>query len=184
MAVSLIFVSLNALAGMILIPAVGLLWSPFAAAITHYQAQRHGLVGFRYAVVGAIYSVFLLAPWFYLNSRVSGDERIVPGGWTFILLYTSWMFGPIVSLWILNESYHGSGTNVTTIVFWVMLAAWIASMIPLLASGGSLNPPGIPHVRRHDSGTLLPVRYVLPFASAWVSVAIMFVIMWTDELSL
>ena len=162
---------------MILIAAAGLLWAPFAAMIARSEALKRGLTGSRYAVVGAIHSVFLLAPWFCLMSRIRGDETALPKGRTFIMLYTSWMLGPILMLWILQESDYGSGTNMIVVVIWVMLAAWAGSILLLLAAGRphtgqwrgvSLPPP-------HQSvGASLPVLYILPFACTWVSVVFAF----------
>ena len=161
------------MAVMILIAAVGLLWSPFAGMITYHQARRHGLAGFRYGVAGALHSVFLLAPWFYLNSRMRGDERGVPGGWTFILLYTSWMLGPILELWLLQEADYGSGTNVIVVVIWIMLAAWAGSILILLVAGSLVA--GQSHTGQWRLvGASLPVLYILPFACTWVSVVFTF----------
>ena len=173
----LVFVPLFILAGLTLAAAAGFLWAPFAAMITRREAQRHGLTGSRYLVAGALYSLFLLAPWFHLISQMRGDKTEVPIGWTFTLLYTSWMVGPIALLWIAREVDYGPSRDVISVVFWVMLAAWAVSMIPLLASrrphdAGMSRPPVRTSTRRPHTGQLLPVRYILPFAFTWVSVVV------------
>ena len=118
-----------------------------------------------------------MAPWFHLISQMRGDKTEVPIGWTFTLLYTSWMVGPIALLWIAREVDYGPSRDVISVVFWVMLAAWAVSMIPLLASrrphdAGMSRPPVRTSTRRPHTGQLLPVRYILPFAFTWVSVVV------------
>ena len=76
----------------------GLVWSPFAALITWRMAQRRGLDGRRYALVGALCSVFLLLPWVLLT--VALLRRHLPVSvikLSCILAYTVWLIGPIVA---------------------------------------------------------------------------------------
>ena len=148
--------------GMVLTSVAGLLWAPFAAMITSHQARKHGLTGYHYIVAGALYSVFLLAPWFHLNSEIRGDKAGTSIGWKLVLLYTFWMAGPIAMLWQGRDSF-GPGPGIITVVFWVMLAAWAGSMIPLGKAG------------RFHVGPLLHVGYILPFALAWANAVIVFV---------
>ena len=177
---SILLTSPSLAMGMIIVAAAGLLWSPVAAVITRHQARKHGLTGSHYAVAGALYSIFLLVPWFYLGPRVRGDKEMVPSGWTFALLYLSWVLGPIVSWWIVMETDYGSDSDATMIVLWVMLAAWAGSIMVLLGSGRPRTGQwrgvsSLPRPRRTVTA-LLPVRYILPFALAWASVV--FVMGW------
>ena len=96
---------------------------------------------------------------------MQGDKAGLPLGWKLIILYTSWLAGPISMLWEGRDSF-GPGPGIITVVFWVMLAAWAGSMISLGKAG------------RFHVGPLLHVGYILPFALAWGSVVFVFVIGW------
>ena len=59
--------------------ALCLVWAPFAAILSALFAHRTDRSVWRYAIAGALASVFLFAPWVYLmrglrNSRISGDS--------------------------------------------------------------------------------------------------------------
>ena len=55
-------IMITGIVGFVVAP-VGLVWSPFAALITLRVARNRGLDGGRYALAGAISSIFLLLPW-------------------------------------------------------------------------------------------------------------------------
>ena len=155
-----IFVSLFLLP---LIAVLGLLWSPFAAAISWRLARNRGLHGLGYAFAGAVYSALFLGPWLYLTMRLVG---ITPPRWmigfSYILLYLVWS-APIYYVGTLGIAKSSSALEETT--FWIlgvaMLALLLMSLLVLLNRDERLQV----------SRVLPAPRYVFPFVGAWVSTA-------------
>ena len=58
-------------------PALGLLWAPFAALVCSRAARARGLETRRYALAGAIYSILFFWPWVYLILRMYNKH--IPG---------------------------------------------------------------------------------------------------------
>ena len=76
----------------------GLFWSPFGALILRRMAQRRGLDGSRYALMGVAGSVFLLLPWILIFVALRRPHLpVLVVKLTYILLYTVWLVGPIVT---------------------------------------------------------------------------------------
>ena len=161
----------------------GLVWSPFAAMITWRMARWRGLDGRRYALVGALCSVFLLLPWILLT--VALLRRHLPVSvvkLSRILAYTVCLIGPIAVLGqsslsiesLMNPGLGFLGVEdpepvfpimtsalppITYGMFAAMLIAWAVSvMLPWKTWSGH------PGVTVEDMATF---RYIIPFALTW-----------------
>lgn len=154
--------------------AMGLAWSPFAAAIMGHLAQRRGLNGRRYALVGAAYSAFLLVPWIQLFWGLL--SRRAPGfvGPVYFLLYFSWLIGPIVfwgqyvaEIELLQTLGIGDVSNEEELAPLQMLFVYCVFVAMILAWCGSV----IISFRKPTDVVVIPTKsfsYISPFALAWV----------------
>ena len=161
----------------------GLVWSPFAALITWRMAQRRGLDGRWYALVGALCSVFLLLPWILLT--VALLRRHLPVSvikLSYILLYAVWLVGPIViwgqhvaridfltSLWLFEGVYSSEPAPpiYTYGVYMVMVLMWIVSGVM------SLKIWNFEYDVTYQ--VLMSFRYITPFALTWACILLLYV---------
>lgn len=68
----------------LMISAIGPLWAPIGALICARMAGKRGLNAWRYAAVGALYSILFFWPWVYLVARM--DDRTL-NRWLIVLFY-------------------------------------------------------------------------------------------------
>ena len=112
---------------MVLMVGVGLVWSPFAFYIVYRRAYRYNLSPLRYGIIGAIYSILFLMPWFILFRRMRGDD--FPIGFTFVICYLFWVLGPISSTFSLAMISDGNNLEAT-----IVLATGLVMSIMLIGS--------------------------------------------------
>ena len=158
----------------------GLVWSPFAAAITWRIAQKQGLSGGRYALAGAASSIFLLLHWpLLLVTLLSGQVPVRMARLCYVLLYSTWLLGPIVfwGQFIAQLEYVmtmgiGGGLSedqeppVPVLAyggFALMIAMWVASARMTWRMWESIRGAAI-----EDA---VGFRYMMPFALAWACTA-------------
>lgn len=81
----------------VLIEALGIIWAPFGTAICILVAKKKQLPVLKFAVAGALFSMFLLLPWFYLITRMIGKKlpRFAIKS-SYVIIYISWLFGPFL----------------------------------------------------------------------------------------
>ena len=168
------------------IAASGLVWTPFAAAITGYLAHRRGLSAGRFALVGAVYAAFLLVPWIQLVVGLLNQRVLRVVGPVYCLLFFSWLVGPIAfwgqyvaqieviqTLGIGNVSYEDRLAPlhmlVVNCVFVGMILMWCGSVVISL--------------RFSPNATVIPTpsfRYVIPFMLAWTcTLAVWVYLIWS-----
>ena len=167
------FGSFTASGLVLLIAMLGVMWAPFGAVICGGTAKIKQLPVLKFAIAGALSSLFLFLPWFYLITRMAGKHfpRLLVV-LSYIAVYSSWLYGPLLTyFWsyvIIRESpelsdYFAAGGSSYLILSIYMIAVgvamWTVSLIMLL----------ITHHRRSDiddeSAGILPKQgYVLPFA--------------------
>ena len=148
-------------------------WAPFGAVICAWTAKKKQLPVLKFAIAGALSSLFLFLPWFYLISRMSGGRFPRPlAVLSYIAVYSIWLYGPLLTyFWnyvIITESLElsdnfaaGGTSHLILSIYMIAIGAvlWTVSLIMLL----------ITHHRRSDiddeSAGILPKQgYVLPFA--------------------
>ena len=101
--VVLLYASIFAHLGILLLMGVGVLWSPIAAGTSAVIARRRDLGTKRYAVTGGVYSALLFLPWLYmllkmLNVTVSRGPILL----AYTTVCAAWFIGTIVGglIWI------------------------------------------------------------------------------------
>ena len=148
-------------------------WAPFGAVICAWTAKKKQLPVLKFAVAGALSSLFLLLPWFYTISRMSGERFPRPlAVLSYIAAYSIWLYGPLLTyFWSyliitespeLSDNFAAGGTSHLILsIYMIAIGAvlWTVSLIMLLMA----------HHRRSDiddeSAGILPKQgYVLPFA--------------------
>ena len=118
---------------MALVAGLGIIWSPFAAYIAFRRARRRGLAPVRYMLIGVLYSILFIVPWFILIGKM---DDIKATGWALWTLYICWMFGPIAMIFVDNTIIvHDSSVNHLAIPLGiVMILMWIGSLVWLAVS--------------------------------------------------
>ena len=114
---------------------LGLVWAPFGALVCSLVARRKGLERRRFAVAGALYSLFFFWPWVYLLLRMydrSVPRFLVRGA--YIMLYGAiWPFGSLIffvvagnspTIWVIPVLLF-VGSGITWIVSMRMLTSWL-----------------------------------------------------------
>ncbi len=153
----------------------GLAWSPFAALITWRMARSRGLNGWRYALTGAAFSVFLLLPWLLLvtalRKRYVSDTAV---RLSYAFLYIAWLVGPII-FWGQSaaqfEFLFGFGLLDGPSKFEPYYPLWEHGVFLLMILMWAVL--GIMSLRiwnfEYDvtDKVLMSPRYILPFALAW-----------------
>ena len=139
--------------------------APLGAVVCARMAKKKQLPVLKFAVAGALFSMFLLLPWFYLITRMAGKHFPRPlAALSYIAVYSIWLYVPLFTyFWLqftlidFDELYTASRTS--TWMVWTGAALWTVSLTRLL----------IAHRRRSDvdgaSVDILPKQeYVMPFA--------------------
>ena len=148
-------------------------WAPFGAVICGGTAKKKQLPVLKFAIAGALSSLFLLLPWFYTISRMSGERFPRPlAVLSYIAAYSIWLYGPLLTyFWSyvlitesleLSDNFAAGGTSHLILsIYMIAIGAvlWTVSLIMLLMA----------HHRRSDiddaSADILPKQgYVLPSA--------------------
>ena len=139
--------------------------APLGAVICVWTAKKKQLPVLKFAIAGALLSMFLLLPWLYLISRMSGKQ--FPRSLAvlaYIAVYSIWLYGPLTTyFWLqftlieFDELYTASRTS--TWMVWTGAASWIVSLTRLTMA----------HRRRSDADDayvdILPKQeYIIPFA--------------------
>lgn len=179
--------------GMLLLALVGLLWSPFAAAICGGVAHRKGWEGDKSAADGFLGSIFLFLPWVYMLSRLHG--RPMGGGTViagYIMLFPLWLFGAIIPgaimswtlFWGGNADYGPFGALRAQ---YILNQLWMTSMGSIASEFAGLLLWAVmlwkmwricrkyrQNVPVAAQGRLVAPVYMRPFQYAWLS----FVLIW------
>ena len=168
-------IMITGIVGFVVAP-VGLVWSPFAALITLRVARNRGLDGGRYALAGAISSIFLLLPWLLLVIGLrKGRLHPIALQYIHIFVHLVWLLGPIV-WWSQSIAFleilptigigaaHGDDAEPLNPVvdysgFGLMVTAWIVSA-SMTAKVWSSRFKG-------ELGEIVGSRYMVPFVGAW-----------------
>ena len=113
--------------------ALGIVWAPFAATISALQSYKRGSeIWWYYGLVGAIYSLCFLFPWFFLAVRLSGKRIslwfIVAG---YFVLYIFWILGLIFAF-----SFGTSTFKTPSLTF--LLAFYSSGAVAILSAVGLL----------------------------------------------
>ena len=157
----------------LLIALSGVMWAPFGAVICGGTAKNKQLPVLKFAIAGALSSLFLLIPWFYLITRMEGKHFSRPlAVLVYIVAYSIWLYGPLLTyFWNyvlitesleLSDNFAAGGTSHLILsIYMIAIGAvlWTVSLIMLLMA----------HHRRSDfddaSADILPKQgYVLPSA--------------------
>ena len=153
---------------LMLLVVLGVIWIPFGGTICAWTANKKQLPVLKFAIAGALFSLFMLLPWFYLITRMKGKN--LPHSAiksSYMLIYIIWLFGPILFYsWILigsidldpidefrDETFRAGITSAFMTVTGMSL--WITSIVRLRIVNKQASPS-------HD---ILPrMEYVAPFA--------------------
>ena len=142
-------------------PALGLLWAPFAALVCSRAARARGLETRRYALAGATYSILFFWPWVYLIARMYNKH--IPGCVIRVVYIFSYgVMWPIstLSLLILAIWYPQPFRSVLIFVLLLNIFAWFMSLIKLIVWHRRQS-----RVLSGESDDVLPNRvYIMPFA--------------------
>ena len=164
---------------------VGVLWSPVAAVLCARAAGKRGLAPWRYAMLGALYSILMIVPWVLLLQRLRGKQiPRRPLALSYWLLYAGiWGCGVIalcfnVTLMMLLAFFDDPGTSsvpfptrdvaVFALLFCINVLALIVSVHGLVKKWREDHMVGLMTQDSH----LLPKSYVMPFAHAIVATAL------------
>ena len=151
-------------------PALGLLWAPFAALVCSRAARARGLETRRYALAGAIYSILFFWPWVYLILRMYNKH--IPGCIIRIVyILTYGVLWPIstLSLLLLAIWYQQPFRSMLIFVLLLNILAWFVSLIMLIVWRRRQG-----RVLSDESDDVLPNRvYIMPFAYVlgWLLIA-------------
>ena len=171
---ALIYFGSFAASGWVLFIAVlGVMWAPFGAVICGGSAKIKQLPVLRFAIAGALSSLFMLLPWFYLITRMAGKPFPRPlAVLSYIAVYSSWLYGPLLTyFWsyvIITESpelsdYFAAGGSSYLILSIYMIAVgvamWTVSLIMLLIAHHRW-----PEDDDESAGILPKHEYVMPSA--------------------
>ena len=175
--VVLFFIPFYVTGVLLLLAALGIILSAFAAVILWKMAQDRDLSSGRYAMAGAVYSTFLLLPLLYLIVSLRGER--VPASLiasSYISVYASWLVGPFGLIYVMYPFVDNPIPTVVLISVIAMAAAWIVSLAVLLGVlDWILDELAVPYSPPPEPSLLPALRYVAPFglvaASAVVSVA-------------
>ena len=101
---------------------VGILWAPFGALICAILARKRGMNAWRYAAVGALYSVLFFWPWVYLVARM--DDRTLHRGLIVLFyfgVYVLWLcvIGVLVYIGIYNHPGWAQVANLSNPWVWL-----------------------------------------------------------------
>ena len=101
----------------------GIAWAPIAAAVCWAIARSKKFDVWRYAFIGALYSVLLFFPWLYLVARMY-DQTIPRALIRFVygLLYVCWIYVIIVVL-VMFLSESSSNAAFENAVFFILIVA-------------------------------------------------------------
>ena len=149
------------------------MWAPFGAVICGGTAKNKQLPVLKFAIAGALSSMFLLMPWFYLITRMEGKHFSRPlAVLSYIAVYSIWLYGPLLTyFWsyvIITESpelsdYFAAGGSSYLILSIYMIAVgvamWTVSLIMLLIAHHRW-----PEDDDESAGILPKHEYVMPFA--------------------
>ena len=165
--------SFAASGSVLFIASLGVIWVPFGAAVCGWRAKEKQFQVLKFAVAGALYSMFLLLPWFYLISRMSGERfpRFL-ATLSYIAVYSIWLYGPLLTyFWsyvVIMESpelsdYFAAGGSSYLILSIYMIgigvALWTVSLTRLLIAHHRL-----PDTDDESSDILPKHEYIMPFA--------------------
>ncbi len=152
---------------------VGVAWAPFAALICARVAHAKGLDVWRYALVGAIYSVLFLGPWIYLVARMHNKtlpNSVIRGAYV-LLFGLVWPLSALsfIPLAIALPQPFGVGS----------LLLLLLSVVTWFISKKRLNSWHQLHSHMADEANTYIVphhAYIMPFvyASMWIAIAIVF----------
>ena len=152
-------------------PALGLLWAPFATMICARTARARGLDSRRYAIAGAVYSVLFLLPSIFLIARI--HNKSTPGCLTrsaYVLIY-GWLW-PVstLSYYIFTLALPEPFWIVSVSLLLLNVLTWFISLIKLIVWHRRQA-----RVLSEESDDVLPNRvYIMPFAYVlgWVLIAV------------
>ena len=170
------FVTAGILGSLVKVLAVlGLLWAPFAAFTAARTARSQGLPAGRFALVGGIYSVLFIAPWWFLMLTMRGKH--LHGGRVtvvFVLLHAAWLIGLFglaligaIVVWAAEifawPDGLSTGANDLRVLF-------VFNAIAIGVSWGSslFVTAKLPAVEISKNATI-QIRYVLPFVLCYIS---------------
>ena len=171
---------------------IGPLWAPFGALACGMIARKKGLVSWRYALSGAIYSILFFWPWVYLVVRMYDRElprfliRLF-----YSLLYVTWLSA--AGFMVVSAFYFFPGwdyvlavSNPSVSLSYSLLVVGVAGVILWFASLNRL-------LLRHDADSLMDnnlravtmphIDYMKPaaYTLAWLLVALV-VLFFADPL--
>ena len=167
-------------AGVLLVAGLGLAMALPVGFACAFVARGMGLSAWRYGAAGAAYTVLLFFPGVYFAARLMGwrvGTCLV--GAIYLLLFGSWVLGELCWLSVLHFSSSSSPQPVADDGSGVRVALMIVFALMILVSGWQL-------MRRYDTdnarrleGTSTPAQgfflervYLMPFAGAFISVAL------------
>lgn len=158
-----------------------------------YRRGDRGLIAARYCIMGAFYSMLLVAPSVYLFFRLRDMQ--VPGGLVrlvYVLLYVVWLFGPITALlalfllgyqasFVFEERlpFVGEGlANSSSSEGYLLGILGIFLVINVIAWWRSLHDLREEVASSHSRDEVLPSRhYILPFVYPIVLTVLLLLVM-------
>ena len=157
-----------------------MIWTPFGALICAIIAWRRRLSPWRSAIAGAACSALFLLPWVYLAARMLGWTISKPlVALAYLVLYATWGLGPFRFTYIVwsegRDPYPA-----------LWLCAWVLNALAMAVSLLMMTTPIFDKVNpfrrasREDGamrGALPNPVYLLPFASLWGSILVVFALM-------
>ena len=130
---------------------VGPLWAPFGALICARIARKRGLNVWRYAGVGALYSILLFWPWVYLALRMN-DKTLHRGLIVlfYVVVYFTWLSA--IGILIYGGSYNHPGwaqvANLSNPWMWIGSSILTVAGVGVALWGVSLTRLGPVHTKR------------------------------------
>lgn len=164
-------------------------FAPFAGFICARYAKRNkGLSVWRYAIVGAICSAFLLAPWVYLKMRMGGRPVSIESiKTTYILLYIFWgsviFINTFLMIMLGNLLREVSIFNTSSLPGFTFLAISVSAWV---ISGKFL--PRCRSAKDEEAGNKAEVlpkfMYIMPFVYSSASIAALPLVILSFDLGL
>lgn len=133
---------------LLLLMVIGVVWTPFGAAICGRKARSKGLSVQRYRVAATIHSALFILPWAYLALRLS--DRAVPRAFVvqgYVILFGLWLVGSVFAMALDPSRYHPVLTALN-------FAAWCMSLLlvwwlPRTLKRSDADHPYLPHFGVH-----------------------------------
>ena len=161
---------------LLMAPAVyiSVLWAPIGGVIVGMLAHSRGMNGFKYGLIGALYSAAFFCPWIYFTASVNG--KWVESGFVraaYISLFIAWLASTMghatlrFIAWI-GKLFGGAVSfawEVGPLIDLASISIWCCSLAWLVWTNETLGP-----ARENSDGVeIISMGYLQPFVLCAVS---------------